>query len=149
MDRLNRYRNALKHVGAFPGRQAVEDALTTTTSFFENNTPAVFGVAFDAIDMTDVVPQDDVRARLKAAAAAEAVDDRKEAMAQLAEAFAEMFRPYAGLPFGRAEAYGFGPNVQGGGFPIGMSSAMGTVGSALRSNQARGMQAIGKKSTTI
>lgn len=71
MDRLNRYRNALKHAGAFPGCEAVEDALTTTASFFENNTPIVFGVAFDAIDMTDVVPQDDVRSRLKAAAATE------------------------------------------------------------------------------
>ena len=109
MDRLNRYRNALKHAGAFPGRKAVEDALTTTTSFFENNTPAVFGVAFDAIDMTDVVPQDDTRSRLKAAAAAQAAGDRKEAMAQPDEAFAELFYPYAGLPFGHAEAYGFAP----------------------------------------
>ena len=77
MDRLNRYRNALKHAGAFPGREAVEDALTVTASFFENNTPAVFGVAFDTIDMTDIVPQDHARARLKAAAAAEAAGDGK------------------------------------------------------------------------
>jgi hypothetical protein len=146
MDRLNRYRNALKHAGAFPGREAVEDALTTTASFFENNTPVAFGVVFDAIDMTDVVPQDDARSRLKAAAATEAAGDRKEAMAQLAEAFADLFRPYAGLPFGRAEAYGFGADAHGGhGFPVGMGSAMGTVGQALRSNQARGLQAIGKK----
>ncbi len=146
MDRLNRYRNALKHAGAFPGREAVEDALTTASSFFENNTPAVFGVAFDVIDMTDIVPQDDARARLKAAAAAEAAGNRKEAMAQLAEAFAELFRPYAGLPSGRAEAYGFGPNVRGGpGFPVGMGSAMGTLGRELRSNSARGLEAIGKK----
>ncbi len=146
MDRLNRYRNALKHAGAFPSREAVEDALTTTTSFFENNTPIAFGVAFDAIDMTDVVPQDDARSRLKAAAATEAAGDRKEAMAQLAEAFADLFRPYAGLPFGLVEAYGFGADVEGGhGFPVGMGSAMGTVGQALRSNQARGLEAIGKK----
>ena len=146
MDRLNRYRNALKHAGVFPGREAVEDALTTTASFFENNTPVAFGVAFDAIDMTDVVPQDDARSRLKAAAATEAAGDRKEAMAQLAEAFADLFRPHAGLPFGRAGAYGFGANVHGGyGFRVGMGSVMGTVGQALRSNQARGLRAIGKK----
>lgn len=103
-------------------------------------------MAFDTIDMTDIVPQDHARARLKAAAAAEAAGDRKEAMAQLAEAFAELFRPYAGLPFGRAEAYGFGPTVRGGaGFPVGMGSAMGTVGRELRSNQARGLEATGKK----
>jgi hypothetical protein len=146
MDRLNRYRNALKHAGAWPGREAVEDTMASTASFFENNTPVAFGVAFDAIDMTDVVPQDNARARLKAAADAEAAGDRKEAMAQLAEAFEELFRPYAGRPFGQAEAYGFGRTVQSGpGFPVGMGSAMNTVGQALRSNQTRGLVVIGKK----
>lgn len=146
MDRLNRYRNALKHAGAWPSREAVEDALTSTASFFENNVAAVFGVAFDAINMTDVVPQDDARSRLKAAAAAEAAGDRKEAMAQLAEAFGELFRPYAGSRFGWAGAYGFGPTVRSGpGFPIGVASAMTTIASQIRSIQARGLQAIGKK----
>jgi hypothetical protein len=145
MDRLNRYRNALKHAGAWPGREAVEDALASTASFFENNTPVAFGVAFDAIDMADVVPQHDARARLKAAAGAETAGDRKEAMAQLAEAFAEMFRPYAGSRFG-VEAYGFGPHVRGlGGRSVGMGVAMTTIGQALRSVQTGGLQQAGKK----
>jgi hypothetical protein len=67
-------------------------------------------------------------------------------MALLAEAFAELFRPYAGLPFGHAGAYGFGPNVRGGpGFPVGMGPALGVVERALRPNQARGLQATGTK----
>lgn len=146
MDRLNRYRNALKHAGAFPGREAVQDALTSTVGFFENNTPAVFALAFDAIDMADLVPQQDVRAQLKESAAAEAAGDRMEAMAQLAEAFGKLFQPYAGQPFGPAGAYAFGPSVlRGPGFPIGMGPALGTVGRGLRSNQSRGLQAIGEK----
>ena len=54
MDRLNRARNNLKHVGALPGREAVDYALCATKTFFEDNTKPVFGVAFDAIDMADV-----------------------------------------------------------------------------------------------
>jgi len=146
MDRLNRHRNALKHAGAFPGREAVEDARSSVSSFFENNTPAVFAVEFATIDMADVVPHEPTRGRIKAAAAAEDAGDRMEAMAQLAEAFDELFRPYAGSPFGFAGSYGFGPTVKAGpGFPIGLGAAMNAVASQLRSNQARGLQAIGKK----
>jgi hypothetical protein len=145
MDRLNRYRNALEHAGAFPGREAVEDARSSVSSFFENNTPAVFAVDFAAIDMADVVPQEPTRGRIKAAAAEDA-GDRMEAMAQLAEAFGELFRPYAGSPFGFAGSYGFGPTVTAGqGFPIGLGEAMNAVAGQLRSNHARGLQAIGKK----
>jgi hypothetical protein len=92
------------------------------------------------------VPQDGARARLKAAATAEAAGDRKEAMAELSEAFAGLFVPYAGRPFGSAEAYGFGPDIKGGpGFPIGMGQVLNTIGSQIRSNQARGLEAIGRK----
>jgi hypothetical protein len=67
-------------------------------------------------------------------------------MAELSEAFAELFRPFAGQPFGFAQAYGFGPDVQGGhGFPIGMGGALNTIGGQIRSNQVRGLQAIGRK----
>jgi hypothetical protein len=144
MDRLNRYRNALKHVGAFPGREAVEDARSSVTSFFENNTPIVFAVEFAAIDMAYVV-QEPTRGRIKASAAAEAAGDRKEAMAQLAEAFDELFHPYAGSPFGMAGSYGFGPTVTAGGFSIGLSAAMNTIANQLRSNHAGGLRPIGEK----
>ena len=109
MDRLNRHRNALKHAGALPSRAAVEDSLTSTKSFFEDNTEVVFGVAFDAIDMADVVPQDDIRKVLKSAASAEAAANRKEAMAYLAWAFAKLLSPYAQLPY---SPYRFGGSIR-------------------------------------
>lgn len=37
MERLNRARNNLKHVGALPGREAVNYALSATKTFFEDN----------------------------------------------------------------------------------------------------------------
>jgi hypothetical protein len=91
MDRLNRYRNALKHAGAFPGPEAVEDARTSTRSFFENNSAAVFGVAFDAIDIAEVIPQTEARDKVRAATAAETSGDRAEAMALLSEAYDDLF----------------------------------------------------------
>jgi hypothetical protein len=144
MDRLNRHRNALKHVGAFPGREAVEDARSSVSAFFEENTPTVFAVDFAAIDMADVV-QEPTRGRIKAAAAAEAAGDRKEAMAQLAEAFDELFHPYSGSPTGFPRSYGFGPTVSAGGFPIGLGSAMNTVASNIHSNHSQGLRTIGQK----
>jgi hypothetical protein len=144
--RLIGVRNNFKHLGALPSAEDVDDARSSVTGFLEDNAPKVFGLEFSAIDMADVVPQERARASLKAAAAAESAGDRTEAMAQLAEAFDELFRPYAGQPFGSAGAYGFGPDVQGGhGFPIGMGAALNTIGSQIRSNQARGLEAIGRE----
>jgi hypothetical protein len=144
--RLISVRNDLKHLGALPSAEDIDDARSSVTGFLEDNTPKVFGLEFAGIDMADLVPQEGVRVKLKAAAAAEAAGDRKEAMTELSEAFNELFSPYAGLPFGSAGAYGFGANVQGGhGFPIGMGQALNTIGSQIHSNQTRGLQAIGKK----
>jgi hypothetical protein len=144
--RLISVRNDVKHLGALPSAEDIADARSSVTGFLEDSTPKAFGLEFASIDMADVVPQEEARARLKAAAVAEAAGDRKEAMALLAEGFAELFRPYAGLPFGSAGAYGFGPDVRGGpGFSAGMGPAMGTVGREIRSNQARGLEAIGQE----
>jgi hypothetical protein len=144
--RLISVRNDLKHLGALPSAEDVEDARSSVTGFLEDNTPKVFGLEFASIDMADLVPHEGARARLKAAAAAETAGDRKEAMAELSEAFDELFAPYAGRPFGSAGAYGFGADVQSGhGFSIGMAQALNTIGSQMRSNQVRGLEAIGRK----
>jgi hypothetical protein len=56
-----------------------------------------------------VVPQEETRARIKAAAAAETSGDRTEAMAQLAEAFRDLFDAQVGYGHG---AFGFGATIQ-------------------------------------
>lgn len=109
MDRLNRYRNNLKHAGAWPGSDAVDDAQSSASSFLEDNTPRVFDVQFAAVDMADVVPREDTRRRLKAAVAAENAGNRTEAMGQLQQAFAGLLREQVGSGFGTR--FGFGTTV--------------------------------------
>jgi hypothetical protein len=81
----------------------VDDALRSTTTFFEDNTEPVFGVAFDAIDLADVVPQESTRKQLKAATAAEAAGNRNEAVAYLALAFSKLFDTYTRSSFGACQ----------------------------------------------
>lgn len=93
MERLNKVRVNLKHHGSIPGTKQVADAGTDVNAFFAANTRAVFGVDYDTVTMADVVPQEPVRTKVRAAAAAEAAGDRQEAMGLLAEAFDELFNP--------------------------------------------------------
>lgn len=90
---IEQVRVNLKHHGSIPGTQQIADARTDVDAFLAANTQAVFGVAYDTVTMADVVPQELVRSKVRAAAAAEAAGDRKEAMGLLAEAFDELFNP--------------------------------------------------------
>lgn len=108
ISRLNSVRNDLKHTGQLPRPEAIADARSAVTGFLEDNTPKVFGVEFGEIDLADVVPQEEVRAKLKSAAAAEAAGDRKDAMGWLAEAFTGLLSARVGW----GSAYGFGNTLQ-------------------------------------
>ena len=145
MDRLNRHRNALKHAGAMPGMSAVQDAVRSVTSFFEDNTPRVFVVEFSGIDMADVVPQADTQSKLKAASVAESAGDRVEAMALLGEAFNRLFHEQV-KPFAWRGPYAFGPNVDRDGFFGGSVSEMfQQIANALRNNHSSGIASTGQK----
>jgi hypothetical protein len=52
--RLISVRNDLKHLGALPSAEAVDDARSSVTGFLEDNTPKVFGLEFASIDMADL-----------------------------------------------------------------------------------------------
>ena len=108
ISRLNSVRNDLKHGGQLPRSEAIADARSAVTSFLEDNTPKVFGLEFGAIDLADVVPQEEVRAKLKSAAAAEAAGDRKDAMAWLAETFTGLLSDRVGW----GSAYKFGNTLR-------------------------------------
>jgi hypothetical protein len=111
MDRLNRMRNAFKHAGTMPGLAAIEQARADVANFFEDNTPKVFGVAFDAIDMAEIVPQAQTRQKIKAATAANATGDRIEGMALLVEAFDELFEQHLGPHEYPPSPFNFGRNL--------------------------------------
>jgi hypothetical protein len=142
MDRLNRNRNALKHAGALPSREAVDDAFRSTTTFFEDNTELVFGVAFDAIDMADVVPQEDIRKLLKAAATAEAAGDRSGAMAGLTLAFAKLFHPYARS---QHSPYGFGREMPLNTTSEGMAAELHNLAKETGSKRAANLRSAAQK----
>jgi hypothetical protein len=109
ISRLTSVRNDLKHLGKLPSAEDVADARSAVSGFLEDNTPKVFGIEYAEIDLADVVPQEDTRAHLKAAATAEASGDRLEAMAQLTEAFRDLFESQVNHGWG---AVGFGSTIQ-------------------------------------
>ncbi len=91
MMRLNDLRTAFKHHGTLPSATAIAQACTDVRAFLEANTLTVFGMPFDTIDMAEVIPQADVRDKVRAATAAAADGDLTEAMGLLAEAYDELF----------------------------------------------------------
>jgi hypothetical protein len=107
--RLISVRNDVKHLGKLPSPEDIVDARSSVTGFLEDNTPKVFGLEFASIDMADVVPQEKTRTHIKAAAAAKTSGDRTEAMAQLAEAFRDLFDAQVG--YGRG-TFSFGATIQ-------------------------------------
>ncbi|MCX5256811.1 hypothetical protein OOK27_22190 [Streptomyces canus] len=111
--RLNDLRNGFKHTAGFPGPNAVLEAKTDTARFFEENTPRVFGLVFDDIDLAEVVQHDQTRARLKAAAQLDSEGSRLEAMGTLAVAFEELMNDQVNdneAPRGLS-AYSFGQRI--------------------------------------
>ncbi|WP_327238847.1 hypothetical protein OG243_44520 [Streptomyces sp. NBC_01318] len=88
--RLNDLRNGFKHTAGFPGPQAINDAKADTARFLEENTPRVFGLTFEGIDLAEVVQHDQTRAHLKRAAHLDAEGKRMEAMGTLAVAFEQL-----------------------------------------------------------
>ncbi len=55
MRRLNKSRVDLKHIGILPSKLVIEALRANTTSFFEENTPLVFGIEFGKISMTYLI----------------------------------------------------------------------------------------------
>jgi len=111
MDRLNELRNGLKHRGTLPSAASVDLACADVGSFLEDSTVLVFGVAFAAVDMAEIIPQAQARETVKAATAAELAGDREEAMGKLAEAFDQLIggQPSPGLS--RRRFGTFGPTI--------------------------------------
>jgi hypothetical protein len=111
MSRLNDLRNSLKHHGTLPSKASVDQACADVRTFFEASTLAVFGIEFAAIDMAEVIPQPEVKAKVRAASAAAAAGDTADAMGELAEAFEIVTGDRPG-PRPRQEFGRFGPTIR-------------------------------------
>jgi hypothetical protein len=94
MKRLNRQRVALKHHGSHPNLTTVELIKNDTATFLTAASQLVFGVDYNAISMSSVIPQEAVRDLVLAADAANTSGDRVEAMIALVDAWEELFHPW-------------------------------------------------------
>jgi hypothetical protein len=72
----------------------VAQARADVDEFLKGNTPLVFGVDYSSLSMSDVVPQAEIRDKLRAATQADEDGNRTEAMALLLQAFHELFDPH-------------------------------------------------------
>lgn len=115
MDRLNRIRVNFKHVGAPPSPQSVEDARSDVRNFFEDNSPKVFGVEFDQVDMADLLAEDETRSLVKQASAAEDAKDRTAAMSLLVDAFNRQFSQHVDRRSYPTSPFSIGPEIT---FPL-------------------------------
>ena len=108
MRRLNKARVAMKHHGTFPSDLDVEAFRASTMSFFQDNTPIVFGVNLDEISLVEYVNPEASRALLKDAQADLARGEVLDALGKIAIAYAEMIRDYEERKrtrFGRSPFY--------------------------------------------
>jgi len=92
--RLNEARVGLKHHGTLPSKLDIEAFRATTTSFFEENTPIIFNVAFGEISMTDYVQPEQAREHLKTAETLLKSESFAEALDLTAIAFQQMLDDY-------------------------------------------------------
>lgn len=67
MRRLNKARVALKHHGIMPSRVDIDAFKVSSYSFFQENTPLVFGVAFDELSLADLIEDEKCREHLRQA----------------------------------------------------------------------------------
>ncbi|KKL10745.1 hypothetical protein LCGC14_2552760 [marine sediment metagenome] len=95
MRRLNKARVAIKHHGTFPSQLDLEAFRGSTTSFFEDNTPLVFGVAITDVSLIEYVNPEIARTLLKKAEVLLEASDTQGALENLALSFAEMIDDYA------------------------------------------------------
>lgn len=88
--RLTDLRNGFKHSAGFPGREALQRAKLDTIDFLTVNTPLIFGMAFDDIDLASVVPQINVREQVRRAGHYFDDGDSLSAMGTLANTFEQL-----------------------------------------------------------
>lgn len=94
MRRLNKARVALKHHGTFPSDLDVEAFRASTTSFFQDNTPLVFGVALDEVSLVAFVNPESARKKLTEAQEQIQAGDTTSAAINIAVGFKEMIADY-------------------------------------------------------
>lgn len=94
MRRLNKARVALKHHGNLPSRLDIEAFRASATSFFEENTPNIFGITLSEVSLVEFVQPEKAREMLKEAQTALERNEVGLAIEQIAISFVIMVDDY-------------------------------------------------------
>ena len=90
MTRLNAARSNWKHHGIRLPTAEIDVFRTNVATFFRENTPKVFGVAFEAISMATLVQDEEIRDRLLKAEQLSSTGEIKSALKETAIAFQDL-----------------------------------------------------------
>jgi hypothetical protein len=106
MSRLNDTRVSLKHRGVLPSNSSIEQLRADVTRFFEDNTPLIFRIEFEAVSLADLVAYPMTRQSLRDAVLALEDERIEDAGIAIGMAFAQLMveherqagRGFAGHP---------------------------------------------------
>jgi hypothetical protein len=90
MNRLNKARGNWKHYGIRLSTSEIDDLRTNVATFFQENTPKVFSIAFEEISMAMLVQEEEVRGRLLKAEKLSSTGEVKAALKEIAIAFQDL-----------------------------------------------------------
>ncbi len=96
MNRLNKARVNWKHYGIRLPTTEIDEFRTNVVTFFQENTPKVFGFAFEEISMAALVQTEEVRERLLKAEQSSSSGDIKSALKEIAIAFSDLLNRFDG-----------------------------------------------------
>lgn len=94
MGRLSAARANWKHHGIRLSTTEIEDFRTNVADFFRDNTPKIFGIAFEAISMVMLVQTEEVRNRLVEAERLSSEGEIKAALREMAIAFQDLLHRF-------------------------------------------------------
>lgn len=94
MRRLNKARVNLKHYGTRPAQLDLSAFSASAAAFFYDNTPLVFGIAFEDVSLSLLIADAPTRAQFQRAEALNRESRRREATEQLSIAFAFLLHAY-------------------------------------------------------
>lgn len=94
LDAFNAARGSLKHKGLKPSPHDIKRYVDMSVRFFDQATPLIFAVGFDAVSLVDLVILQTAREELKKAEAALGADDIGPGLRACAIAFAQLLKDY-------------------------------------------------------
>jgi len=113
MRRMNKARVALKHHGTFPSSMDIEGFINSTTEFFHQNTPIIFGIQFSEISLIDFIEPNEARTLLKEVEPLLSKNNKYEAIKNISIAFETILDHYEQTAINK---YGNSPFDFGSGF---------------------------------